>query len=389
MSNNFEIHLISLFHSKFVIENSCRESKFKNKYENLYSYQYNEKLSVHPEEFKKAIKSAFHECIIYINNPDHYNEIGFINHISRVIDETSKMEKPIYFQSLIDAMSELYKEIPELNPGYFHSYFLSIINEFNKKDKDKLINHYLNKIDLNFADYPLNFTKRTARELIDRDHEYDFIRVTLSESIYNYFKLMSQSESEKQNIYKKLLPPNLNELQISYFLNHTNKSGQYPAKKLHFTKIEPSILLEILSQQNCFSIRNNYYTKCPLNDGLNKFISANFQGKDIFSLFVDRMIINPQQSIQNNKYDIALFNDENPYLYFNEPKIIDKIAMAVKEDLYYSNKLFGKFGFYDNDNQPETIISEFLHKQKIIAEKKHIDDSFANNNTEFSIKKRL
>lgn len=389
MDSNFEGHLISLFDSKFVIERSKKQSQFNNRYEDSYHYQYNEKLPAHPEDFKKAIKSAFHECRKYLNNPDYYNETCFINHIDRVIEETTKSQKSVYFLSLINAMSQLYEEIPELNAGYFHTYFLSIINQFNKKEKDKLINHYLNKIDLNFADYPLNLTKRTPREIIDRYHEYDFIRVTLSKSIHNYFKLLSESESEKQKIYKKLLPPNINKSQICYFLKHTNEAGQYPAKKLNFAKIEPLILLEVLSQENIFTIRNNYHPTCALNDSFNEFIAANFHKEDIFSLYIDRMIVNPQQSIQNNKYDIALFNDENPYLHFNDLEIIDKIAIAVKEDLYRSNKLFKKLGFYNNNDQPEAIISEYLHKQKIIAEKKHLDDSFSNNHSDFSVKKRL
>lgn len=70
-------------------------------------------------------------------------------------------------------------------------------------------------------------------------------------------------------------------------------------------------------------------------------------------------------------------------------KIIDKIAIAVKEDLCRSNKLFKKLGFYDNIDQAEGIISEYLHKQKIIAEKTHLNDSFDNNHSDFSIKKRL
>lgn len=389
MNNNFECHLISLFDSKFVIECSEKQKQFNNKYEDSYHYQYNEKLSAHPEDFKKAIKSAFNECRKYLNNPDYYNETCFINHIDRVMEETTKSQKSVYFLSLINAMSELYEEIPELNPGYFHSYFLSIIHDFKKKDKDLLINHYLNNINLNFSDYPLNFTKRTSREIIDRYYESDFSLIVIPKSIHNYFKLLSESESEKQKIYKKLLPPNINKSQISYFLKYTNEAGLYSAKKLNFTKIEPSILLEILPQDDIFTIRNNHHTKCALNDSLNEFISTNFHKEDIFSLYVDRMIVNPQQSIQNNKYDIALFNDENPYLHFNDLKIIDKIAIAVKEDLYRSNKLFKRLGFYNNNDQPEAIISEYLHKQKIIAEKKHLDDSFANNHFNFSVKKRL
>lgn len=389
MDSNFESHLISLFDNKFVIERSKKQNQFNNKYEDSYIYQYNEKLSAHPDDFKKAIKSAFHECSEYLKNPDYYNETCFINHIDRVIGETAKSQKSVYFLSLINAMSELYQEIPLLNSGYFHSYFLSIINEFNKKEKDQLINHYLNNINLNFSDYPLNFTKRTSREIIDIYYEYDFSRIVIPKSIHNYFKLLSESESEKQKIYKKLLPPNINKSQICYFLKHTNEAGQYPAKKLNFAKIEPSILLEVLSQENIFTIRNNYHTKCALNDSLNEFIAANFHKEDIFSLYIDRMIVNPQQSIQNSKYDIALFDDNNPYLHFNDSKIIDKIAIAVKEDPYRSNKLFKKLGFYNNIDQPEAIISEYLHKQKIIAEKKHLDDSFANNHSDFSVKKRL
>lgn len=388
MDINFEGHLISLFDSKFVIERSKKQSQFNNKYEDSYFYQYNEKLSVHPDDFKKAIKSAFHECRKYLKNPDYYNEICFFYHISRVI-ETLKSQKSVYFLSLIDAMSELYEEIPELNAGYFHSYFLSIIHDFKKKDKDLLINHYLEKINLHFENYPLNLTERTLREHLDRDYEYDFSETIISKSIYNYFKLLSESESEKQKIYKKLLPPNINQSQISYFLKYTNEAEQYPAKKLNFAKIEPSILLEVLSRENIFTIRNNYHTKCALNDSLNQFIATHFHKEDIFSLYIDRIMVNPQQSIQNSKYDIALFNDNNPYLHFNNLKIIDKIAIAVKEDLCRSNKLFKKLGFYDNIDQAEGIIAEYLHKQKIIAEKTHLNDSFDNNHSGFSVKKRL
>lgn len=369
MSKSFEKHLISLFDNFYVKEedSSLPKKYFNNQYESAYDYYYTNNMTAPPPLLKKAIKEAFHNIRSFLNNEEFYNETSFFQDIHYAFKKINSWEKTSYFLAAIDAFNELKTEIPELNPGYFHSYFLYSLKDFNKKEKHLLITHYLKNNDLIFNDYPLNIINREFDKKSKRFHESWFTNYIINESIHNFFKLLSESDDGKQKIYKKLLPPNLNKLQINSFTKRNNEANQYPAKKIDFLKINQDILFEILTKKQLFQLRNNPFDKCILNDSLNEIIKHKFSGEDIFDLYIERIISYPENSIKNNAYDINLFIDENPYLYFNDYKHVKNASKNI------NNKLFKKLGLYKDRKNTEQLVSDYFNNQKILAEKKHLN----------------
>lgn len=369
MPKSFERHLISLFDNFYVKEEdlSLQKKYFNNQYESVYDYYYTNNMTAPPALLKKTIKEAFHHIRSFLDNEEFYNETVFFKDIYYAFKKINSSEKTSYFLAAIDAFNELKTEIPELNPGYFHSYFLYSLKDFNKKEKHLLITHYLKNNNLIFNDYPLNIINREFDKNSKRFRESWFENYIIKESIHNFFKLLSESDKEKQEIYKKLLPPNLNKLQIKFFTERSNEANQYPAKKIDFLKINQDILFEILTKEQIFQIRNNPFDKCVLNDSLNEIIKHKFSGEDIFNLYIERMISYPENSIKNNAYDINLFIDENPYLYFNDYTHVQNVSKEL------NNKLFKKLGLYKDRKNTEQLVSDYFNNQKILAEKKHLN----------------
>lgn len=393
MTIPFEVQLSNNFEILGGVKMPSTPNKLSNGY-NLSFMFHHGKVLVKPEELTNTIVTAFKTHKNYINNEQYYNEPYFFREISNCLESLmtfgSKDKQILYFKAVIDAFDILDKELPELDPGYFHSVFLKNIKSYfiNNKNRNILINYYLDKNLVAYEDYPLHITNKIYGER-DKNLEESFLSIEISTAIYNFFKILSESKPEKQHIYKKLMPSNIDRTQIYSFLCLTDNNNHYMAKKIDLINIEESILLELLGAKGLLSLRNNDYLECNLNTGLNELIKKNVDPEEILYVYFDIIFKNAENSNKYALYGKKLFANEKPFIYLNE-KHLDTIINYCESNIrsHNHNQFFKKLGLYkDPANFKENIINYF-HSQKSEQEKEVLANLLTEHNRK-EVKPRL
>lgn len=393
MTIPFEVQLSNNFEILGGVKMPSTPNKLSNGY-NLSFMFHHGKVLVKPEELTNTIVTAFKTHKNYINNEQYYNEPYFFREISNCLESLmtfgSKDKQILYFKAVIDAFDILDKELPELDPGYFHSVFLKNIKSYfiNNKNRNILINYYLDKNLVAYEDYPLHITNKIYGER-DKNLEESFLSIEISTAIYNFFKILSESKPEKQHIYKKLMPSNIDRTQIYSFLCLTDNNNHYMAKKIDLMNIEESILLELLGTKGLLSLRNNDYLECNLNTGLNELIKKNVDPEEILNVYFDIIFKNAENSNKYALYGKKLFVNEKPFIYLNE-KHLDTIINYCELNIRSGNhnQFFKKLGLYqDPSNFKENIINYF-HSQKSEQEKEVLTNLLTDHNRK-EVKPRL
>ena len=393
MTIPFEVQLSNNFEILGGVKMPSTPNKLPNGY-NLSFMFHHGKVLVKPEELTNAIVIAFKTHKNYINNEQYYNEPYFFREISNCLESLmtfgSKDKQILYFKAVIDAFNILDKELPELEPGYFHSVFLKNIKSYfiNNKNRDILINYYLDKNLVSYEDYPLHITNKIYGER-NKNLEESFLNIEISTAIYNFFKILSESKPEIQHIYKKLMPSNIDRTQIYSFLCLTDNNNHYMAKKIDLINIEESILLELLGAKGLLSLRNNDYLECNLNTGLNELIKKNVDPEEILDVYFDIIFTNAENSNKYALYGKKLFANEKPFIYLNE-KHLDTIINYCESNIrsHNHNQFFKKLGLYkDPANFKENIINYF-HSQKSEQEKEVLANLLTDHNRK-EVKPRL
>lgn len=394
MTTPFEVQLSNIFEILGSSERMAKNNQLPDGYNPTFMFHYG-KILVEPEELTKTIVTAFKTHKNYLNHEKYYNEPYFFREISNCLESLmsfgSKDKKNLYFKAVIDAFDILNKELPELNPGYFHSVFLKNIKSYfiKHKNRDILINYYLDKNLLDFKDYPLNITNKKYLGDRNKNLEDSFLRIEMSTAIYNFFKILSESKPEKQHIYKKLMPSNLDRTQIYSFLCLKDNNHHFIAKKIDLINIEETILLELLGHKGLLSLRNNDYLECNLNRGLNELIKKNVKPAEIIDIYFNIIVRNPDNSNKHALYGQQLFVNEKPFLYINEEHLKTIIKYCENNiDSGNHNQFFRTLGLYkDPVNFKENIISYFYSK-KSEQEKEFLDNLLATTNKK-EVKQRL
>lgn len=393
MTIPFEVQLSNNFEILGGVKMPSTPNKLPNGY-NLSFMFHHGKVLVKPEELTNAIVIAFQTHKNYINNEQYYNEPYFFREISNCLESLmtfgSKDKQILYFKAVIDAFNILDKELPELDPGYFHSVFLKNIKSYfiNNKNRDILINYYLDKNLVSYEDYPLHITNKIYGER-NKNLEESFLNIEISTAIYNFFKILSESKPEIQHIYKKLMPSNIDRAQIYSFLCLTDNNNHYMAKKIDLINIEESILLELLGAKGLLLLRNNDYLECNLNTGLNELIKKNVDPEEILDVYFDIIFNNAENSNKYALYGKKLFANEKPFIYLNE-KHLDTIINYCESNIrsHNHNQFFKKLGLYkDPANFKENIINYF-HSQKSEQEKEVLANLLTDHNRK-EVKPRL
>lgn len=393
MTIPFEVQLSNIFEILGSSERMPKNNQLPNGYHHTFMFHYG-KILVDPEELTKTIITAFKTHKNYLNHEQYYNEPYFFREISNCLESLmtfgSKDKQILYFKAVIDAFDILDKELPELNPGYFHSVFLKNIKSYfiNNKNRDILINYYLDKNLVAYEDYPLHITNKIYGER-NKNLEESFLKIEMSTAIYNFFKILSESKPEKQHIYKKLMPSNLDRTQIYSFLCLKDNNHHFIAKKIDFINIKESILLELLGAKGLLSLRNNDYLECNFNTGLNELIKKNVDPEEILDVYFDIIFTNAENSNKYALYGKKLFANEKPFIYLNENHL-DTIINYCESNIRSANhnQFFKKLGLYkDPVNFKENIINYF-HSQKSEQEKEVLANLLMDHNRK-EVKPRL
>jgi hypothetical protein len=393
MTIPFEVQLSNVFEILGSSERMPKNNQLPNGYHHTFIFHYG-KILVDPEELTKTIITAFKTHKNYLNHEKYYNEPYFFREISNCLESLmtfgSKDKQILYFKAVIDAFDILDKELPELDPGYFHSVFLKNIKSYfiNNKNRDILINHYLDKNLVAYEDYPLHISNKIYGER-NKNLEESFLKIEMSTAIYNFFKILSESKPEKQHIYKKLMPSNIDRTQIYSFFCLTDNNNHYMAKKIDIIHIEESILLELLGAKGLLSLRNNDYLECNLNTGLNELIKKNVDPEEILDVYFDIIFKNAENSNKYALYGKKLFANEKPFIYLNENHL-DTIINYCESNIRSANhnQFFKKLGLYkDPVNFKENIINYF-HSQRSEQEKEVLANLLTDHNRK-EVKPRL
>ena len=393
MTIPFEVQLSNNFEILGGVKMPSTPNKLPNGY-NLSFMFHHGKVLVKPEELTNTIVTAFKTHENYINNEQYYNEPYFFREISNCLESLmtfgSRDKQILYFKAVIDAFYILDKELPELDPGYFHSVFLKNIKSYfiKNKNRDILINYYLDKNFVAYEDYPLHITNKIYGER-NKNLEESFLKIEISTAIYNFFKILSESKPEKQHIYKKLMPSNIDRTQIYSFLCLKDNNNHFMAKKIDLINIEEPILLELLGTKGLLSLRNNDYLECNLNTGLNELIKKNVDPEEILDVYFDIIFKNAENSNKYALYGKKLFANEKPFIYLNE-KHLDTIINYCESNIRSANhnQFFKKLGLYkDPVNFKENIINYF-HSQRSEQEKEVLANLLTDHNRK-EVKPRL